>query len=34
MPDGKHANVGKALCDFLRSPAAAAAFRAKGLDPA
>src|SRR5580693_3774647 len=34
MPDGKHANVGKALCGFLRSPAAAAAFRAKGLDPA
>jgi molybdate transport system substrate-binding protein len=34
MPNGKHTNEGKALCAFLRSPAAAAAFRAKGLDPA
>jgi molybdate transport system substrate-binding protein len=34
MPDGKHANAGKGLCEFLRLPAAAAAFRAKGLDPA
>ncbi|HZC56680.1 MAG TPA: substrate-binding domain-containing protein [Xanthobacteraceae bacterium] len=34
MPDSKNAETGKALIAFLRSPPAAAAFRAKGLDPA
>jgi molybdate transport system substrate-binding protein len=33
MPDSKNAEVGTALIAFLRSPPAAAAFRAKGLDP-
>ncbi len=34
MPDSENAEVGTALIAFLRSPPAAAAFRAKGLDPA
>jgi molybdate transport system substrate-binding protein len=34
MPDGKHADAGKALIASLRSPSAISAFRAKGLDPA
>jgi molybdate transport system substrate-binding protein len=34
MPDSEHVELGKALINFLRSPQAAAAFRAKGLDPA
>jgi molybdate transport system substrate-binding protein len=33
MPDSKNAEIGKALIAFLRSAQAAAAFRAKGLDP-
>jgi len=33
MPDCKNAEAGTALIAFLRSPPAAAAFRAKGLDP-
>ena len=33
-PDSKHADIGKALIAFLRTPAAKAAFRVKGLDPA
>ena len=33
-PDSKHADIGKALIGFLRTPAAKAAFRVKGLDPA
>jgi molybdate transport system substrate-binding protein len=34
MRDSEHAELGRALITFLRSPPAAAAFRAKGLDPA
>jgi molybdate transport system substrate-binding protein len=34
MPDRKHTAEGNALIAFLRTPQAAAAFRAKGLDPA
>ena len=34
MPDRKHADEGQALIASLRTPQAAEAFRAKGLDPA
>ncbi len=34
MPGGRNAEAGTNLIAFLRSPPAAAAFRAKGLDPA
>ena len=33
MPGSKNADAGKTLIDFLRTPDAKAAFRAKGLEP-